>query len=747
MSTKKSLVLLGTALLLAVILVACGGKPEPTAAPTEAPVDVPVLQIPYQEQWESSAHNAVDTEAFRHWDAEDPAEVPTTCAKCHSTTGYQDFLGADGSEANKVDAAVPAKEVQGVQCIACHNPVATNLNSVAFPGFETNEAGEPVQYVVEGFGDASRCLVCHQGRESKASVDAQIARFNAEDPDAVVAPIKDDQGKDVFFGFRNIHYYAAAATLYGTEVKGGYEYEGTPDAPKLYDAKFDHVEGRDTCIGCHDPHTLKVKVEECATCHGDGVLAEGGLQNIREPQASAWDYDGDGNLEEGMFYEIQGLQESLLAEIQKYAEGTAGAPITYDAATHPYFLGADGKAYANWTPRLLKAAYNYQVSVKDPGAFAHGNKYIVQLLYDSIEDLGGDVSKFTRNDAGHFAGNTMPFRDWDADGEVPFLCVKCHTSGGLPEFLNNGGTTVVSPTGSTSTTGVGAMHPSNGFQCSTCHDEANWPNRYTIASVVFPSGKTVSLGGRDADGNFVADDSNVCIECHQGRESTASVNAALRGKDADVVDAKINFKNIHYFAAGATLFGNDVQGAYQYEEKEYVGFNAAHPLNKCKDCHEVHALEVKVEACAGCHGDTKFEDIRFNTDTTDWDGDGDVTEGVAGEIKTLSDALYAQIQVYATETAGAGLVYDAHAYPYFYADKDGDGAPDKNDQGQLAAYTGNWTPNLLKAAFNYQYTQKDPGAFVHNPKYVIQFLIDSIESLGGDVSTYTRPEVPAPPAQ
>ena len=225
------------------------------------------------------------------------------------------------------------------------------------------------------------------------------------------------------------------------------------------------------------------------------------------------------------------------------------------------------------------------------------------------------------------------------------------------------------------------MHPSNGFQCSTCHDEANWPNRYEVASVTFPSGKTVSLGGKDADGNFVADDSNLCIACHQGRESTASVNAALRGKDADTVDAKISFKNIHYFAAGATLFGDDVQGAYQYEGKEYVGQNVTHPLNKCKDCHDVHALEPKLEACAGCHGDAAPEDIRFNTDTTDWDGDGNVTEGVAGEIQTLSDALYAQIQAYATEEVGAGIVYDAAAYPYFFVDKDGDGKADKNDQG------------------------------------------------------------------
>jgi len=50
-----------------------------------------------------------------------------------------------------------------------------------------------------------------------------------------------------------------------------------------------------------------------------------------------------------------------------------------------------------------------------------------------------------------------------------------------------------------------------------------------------------------------------------------------------------------------------------------------------------------------------------------------------------------------------------------------------------------WTPNLLTAAYNYQYAQKDPGGYTHNAKYVIQLLYDSIEALGGDVSAYTRP--------
>lgn len=732
MNLKKALLLVGMLLVTAALLTACGQQ-QATVAPTEEPA--PVVDqsaVPYYEAWVGSAHNAVDTEPFRHWDGDDPAEVPTACAKCHSTAGYQDFLGADGSEAGKVDAAVPAAQAQGIQCVACHNPAATNLNSVAFPGFETDEAGEPVPFVVEGFGDASRCLVCHQGRESKASVDAQIARFQVEDVDVAVAPIKDDQGNDVRFGFRNIHYYAAAATLYGTEVKGGYEYDG-----KSYDAKHGHVEGYDTCIGCHDPHSLEVKVEQCAMCHGEGVTAEGGLKDIREPEASAWDYDGDGNVEEGMYYEIEGLQQALLAEIQKYAKETAGTGIVYDAAAYPYwFADADGDgaadknvegkavSYSTWTARLLKAAYNYQVSIKDPGAFAHGNKYIVQLVYDSIEDLGGDVSKFTRDDAGHFAGNTEAFRHWDAEGEVPFGCVKCHTAGGLPEFIQNGGTVAVTGSGTVVTAGVGAAEPSNGFMCSTCHNEADWPNRYAVTTVPFPSGKSITFSKPDADGKLVADDSNLCLECHQGRESTTSVNNALKGLEPDTVSDKIRFRNIHYFAAGATLFGNEAQGAYQYEGKQYLG---KHPHVEngftCKSCHDVHELEVKTEACATCHGTDDVEAIRFG-DPVDYDGDGDTTEGVAGEIETLAEALYAQIQVYA-EAHGGAIEYKAAAYPYFFG-ADGKG---------YAA----WTPRLLRAAFNYQYVQKDPGAFAHNSKYIIQILIDSIEDLGGDVGAYARP--------
>ena len=66
------------------------------------PVEVPAL-----EEWSGSGHADADAEAFVHWDEDDPAEVPTCCAKCHSSGGYRDFLGVDGTDFGVVDNPAP----------------------------------------------------------------------------------------------------------------------------------------------------------------------------------------------------------------------------------------------------------------------------------------------------------------------------------------------------------------------------------------------------------------------------------------------------------------------------------------------------------------------------------------------------------------------------------------------------------------------------------------------------------------
>jgi hypothetical protein len=165
-------------------------------------------------------------------------------------------------------------------------------------------------------------------------------------------------------------------------------------------------------------------------------------------------------------------------------------------------------------------------------------------------------------------------------------------------------------------------------------------------------------------------------------------------------------------------------------------------VNKCKDCHEVHALEVKIEACAACHSGAADpnDPATYRMDTTDYDGDGDTTEGIKAEIDAYAEKLYVAIQAYAKEK-GTPIVYDAATYPYFFVDADEDGVADTGENGPVG-YNA-WTPTLLEAGYNYQYYQKDPGAFTHNPKYVLQFLYDSIESLGGDLAGLARPAVPA----
>jgi len=758
-------------IVLGLIVVACASPtpvaptPLPTAATAAKPTDVPkaAVVIPNQADWEKSGHNDIKAEAFIHWDKDKPPDgatvpvVPADCARCHSGVGFKDFTGADGSAAFKVDKAPNVGAT--ITCDSCHNDKTSSLSSVTFPSGVTiknvgdgialaNIPGQPATstqaFRLNPLGNEVVCLQCHQGRASKVTIDTQIKNAAVTDVDTVSDKIS----------FTNIHYFAAGATLYGTVVKGGYEYDG-----KEYDGKFAHVDGYDTCVGCHSPHTLELKINECKTCHTN-VNTKEDLKKIRM-NGSLHDFNGNGDVKEGMAAELDGVRAKLLAAIQAYGKDVSKQAIAYDAATYPYFLAdknGNGKVdddektsnpYKGWTARLAKAAYNYQVSLKDPGAFAHGGKYIIQLMYDSIEDLNVklptkvDLSKMKRSDAGHFAGDTMPFRDWDTSAAgVPFACVKCHTAEGLPEFLKNGGTVLVDRTGSTLITSLNNKAPSNGFKCDTCHDDLTKWTRYKIANVTFPSGKVVDSKNPDT---------NLCISCHQGRESTTSLNVYLTGKDLDKVDATISFKNIHYFAAGASLFGTEAKGGYEYAGKTYVGRNNhVDGFNNCSQCHQTHELGVKVDKCQACHTDVKTVDdvTKIAMAKVDYDGNGKV-EGAGVEMAGLYKVLYASIQDYAKNVAGAGIVYDPNAYPYFMLDANNDGKPDKDANGANIRYN-KWTPRLEQAAYDYQFVTKDPGAVAHNNKYAIQLMYDSIESLNAklakpvDMSKMVRPEVPAP---
>lgn len=332
-----------------------------------------VPSVELLEKWTGSGHADVTSPAFTHWN--DEGEIPPNCATCHTGEGFRAFYGLDGSVAGTVEHPIPIGGV--VDCETCHNDAIDTVQSVTFPS----------GVVVPKLGTNATCMTCHQGRQSTVGIDVAIADMSEDKINPELT-------------FINVHYKAAAATLLGTEVKGGYEYEG-----KTYVGRFAHVPTFATCSTCHDPHSLEVKIEDCSDCHKTDAP-----QAIR---TSSTDFDADGDVTEGISFEIASLHEILGTAITAYANTVSDAPLIYDTHQYPYFFNdknkdgqvSEGEAiypnrYTSWTPRLLKAAYNYQFIAKDPGAYAHNPHYAMQLLFDSIESLSHvtkvDVSNMKR---------------------------------------------------------------------------------------------------------------------------------------------------------------------------------------------------------------------------------------------------------------------------------------------------------------------------------------------------------------
>lgn len=316
--------------------------------------------------WLASPHAKSDAEAFRHWD--DEGEIPGQCAVCHSTTGVIDYMSSPSDVASMIDHPVATGTT--VECAACHNPAAEVLKDVIFPNGE----------VISATDRSAICTVCHQGRAYAGTVTHALEGRADDEVSSEIA-------------FINIHYAAAAATQLGTMAQGGYEYPG-----KSYAGVFSHVEGFDTCVSCHAPHETTVASENCTSCHQ-------GATDFRAIRSTPTDILGRGDTTAGIATVIDDLHARLEQAIMTYATEVGGGAVVYSDAAYPYFfndLNADAAVdagediypnrYQSWTPRLLRAAYNYQFVSKDHGAFAHNPHYAIQLLIDSLTDLGTVVT-------------------------------------------------------------------------------------------------------------------------------------------------------------------------------------------------------------------------------------------------------------------------------------------------------------------------------------------------------------------
>jgi hypothetical protein len=276
--------------------------------------------------------------------------------------------------------------LSAVGCTSCHNQF--NLFASAetrWDDLATNPALEPVEFPsgeVATYGNNSNlCMGCHQGRSSGDDVDDAT-------PNGENEPVYDS------YSFINIHYYAAGATLFGNDVRGGYQYDGEvyrgQNVFGVHTGLGEQAEGLVDCIGCHmnaddaesKKHTFVPKVADCETCHPGSTFPT--LSG--SPSAN--------------FEDIETLTEELLAAIEAYADGGGlpkVSPVQYNPIAYPYWFKAEVPAiypnrYLDFDFDMLTAAYNYQVALKDPAGYIHNGVYIKQLLFDSIEKMGGTPS-------------------------------------------------------------------------------------------------------------------------------------------------------------------------------------------------------------------------------------------------------------------------------------------------------------------------------------------------------------------
>ncbi|MDO5528136.1 MAG: cytochrome c3 family protein [Paracoccus sp. (in: a-proteobacteria)] len=332
----------------------------PSVAP-RAPDRIPVPNAAEIALWSRSGHADASARAFSHWN--DAGEIPANCASCHSGEGFRNFHGLDGSEPGLRDEPFAIGGV--VDCATCHNTGLTEIREIALPNGMMHPTAP---------GEQS-CMTCHQGRASgQAIADAT----EAGDPDTPSSDLR----------FINPHYATAAAMWLGGYAQLGYEYPG-----RDYEGRFTHAKPVATCAACHDPHSLEVASSTCLTCHDSG--------DAKEIRISRTSFDGSGARNQGIYLDIQNNARRLHQMVLDYAAEIAGTPMIYDGARHPYFFAdanadgvideADGRpvAFTDWTPRLLRAAYNWKFVTADRGAHVHNPHYALQLLHDSMADLAG----------------------------------------------------------------------------------------------------------------------------------------------------------------------------------------------------------------------------------------------------------------------------------------------------------------------------------------------------------------------
>jgi hypothetical protein len=314
-------------------------------------------------RYELSGHKTLEDSAYANGQG---------CQKCHTNEGFISFTQKGEPDPNDFVA-----EASQPGCSTCHAPHEKGDFSLRRISPVTLENGK-----VFDVGHGNLCATCH-----RATADAA----------KMVVPMPANK----IFPFWGSHHGPQADIVMGTNA---YEFPG-----KKYGSSAHKDIVNDGCISCHmslpkgraalspeiGGHSFQIEgkvhgadtlnLSACISCHRDVSQVRGKIVFSIMAQE---DYDHNGK-KEPFELEVQGLLERFVNK-----DGTGLLQ-----KLNPPFYKPDGSFNFVRSDALrpvdeVAAFYNYRMIVDDKSSGIHNTKYVIQVLYDTIQamDPGFDVS-------------------------------------------------------------------------------------------------------------------------------------------------------------------------------------------------------------------------------------------------------------------------------------------------------------------------------------------------------------------
>lgn len=399
-------------------------------------------------EWSESGHGEVNAEPYVYYDfkvrgvdnASPRTSAPTDCVRCHTSTGYINYLKSDfndvrawGARRNADGTLVGSGNVpisnqkQVIYCNVCHD----NDNGTAY-GFKMRIVPQVTGYynykiaatvpaspslIINSFlfpdvTTSNICLPCHAGREAGSTVRKVFAAITSA-----------KQYNNL--SFINSHYLTAGGTIFkatGYEfiTQYGRSYRSASDKFKHDQIGRNNTSGTGIdgpCVTCHlrprrhtflpvlrgDYLTASPLVDQFGAIYRSPMNQS--ITAIESPVCNSVCHSWTpANLED----KKNGYRHALKAfqSLVETSPNFTGRIPQYIASASPYFFNmssagtkpqnysktsaTSANAFKKWgNEGNMGAAFNLNLLFRDYGGFAHNDLYAKRLIFDSIDWLDG----------------------------------------------------------------------------------------------------------------------------------------------------------------------------------------------------------------------------------------------------------------------------------------------------------------------------------------------------------------------